>query len=131
MEAKDSRKIRRREVGAYHSLGALISVHPTPPGKPTLSFPIKLSPPTSSPPFLSNSSSRYSEMAAVARSLRPFASRALAQKPLAPVSRAAPAFRFPRGTRCFSQSPLGELSCLQSLSMESKGAFEMTFVLCF
>lgn len=52
-------------------------------------------------------------MAAVARSIRPFASRVLAQKPVAPMCRAAPAFRFPRGTRSFSQSPLGELSHTQ------------------
>lgn len=64
-------------------------------------------------------------MAAVARSIRPFASRALAQKPLAPISRAAPAFRFPRGTRSFSQSPLGELFYPQSWSMESPGASHM------
>lgn len=64
-------------------------------------------------------------MAAVARSIRPFASRVLAQKPLAPVSRTAPAFRFPRGTRCFAQSPLGELSCPQSWSMDSSGAFRV------
>ncbi|KAJ5226222.1 hypothetical protein N7468_007447 [Penicillium chermesinum] len=53
-------------------------------------------------------------MSAVARTIRPFASRALAQKPLAPMCRAAPAFRFPRGTRSFTQSPLelnGASSC--------------------
>ncbi|KAJ5682347.1 Glycine cleavage system H protein [Penicillium macrosclerotiorum] len=48
-------------------------------------------------------------MSAVARSIRPFASRALAQKPLASACRAAPAFRFPRGTRSFSQSPLAQV----------------------
>lgn len=53
-------------------------------------------------------------MSAVARSIRPFASRALAQKPLASACRAAPASRFPRGTRSFSQSPLGELPCPSS-----------------
>lgn len=62
-------------------------------------------------------------MAAVARSIRPFASRALAQKPLTPVGSAAAAFRFPRGTRNFSQSPLGEFCCPQSWSMELPGAF--------
>lgn len=77
--------------------------------------------PTLSPSLLPNSSLKSSKMAAVARSIRPFASRALAQKPLAPVCRAAPAFRFPRGTRSFSQSPLGELSCRHSWSKESPG----------
>ncbi|OQD78732.1 hypothetical protein PENDEC_c001G00201 [Penicillium decumbens] len=48
-------------------------------------------------------------MSAVARSIRPFAFRALAQKPLASACRAAPAFRFPRGTRSFSQSPLAQV----------------------
>ncbi|GLI73928.1 glycine cleavage system H-protein subunit [Penicillium ochrochloron] len=48
-------------------------------------------------------------MASVARSIRPFASQALAQKPLASACRAAPAFRFPRGTRSFSQSPLAQV----------------------
>ncbi|KAJ5975861.1 hypothetical protein N7481_009568 [Penicillium waksmanii] len=48
-------------------------------------------------------------MSSVARSVRPFASRVLAQKPLASTCRAAPAFRFPRGTRTFSQSPLSQL----------------------
>ncbi|KAJ6120610.1 Glycine cleavage system H protein [Penicillium sp. IBT 18751x] len=48
-------------------------------------------------------------MSAVARSIRPFASRALAQKPFASTCRAAPAFRFPRGTRSFSQSPLAQV----------------------
>lgn len=48
-------------------------------------------------------------MSAVARSIRPFASRALAQKPLASTCRATPAFRFPRGTRSFSQSPLAQV----------------------
>lgn len=44
----------------------------------------------------------------VARAVRPFASRLLAQ-PQTPLCRAAPALRFPRGsTRSFSQSPLGE-----------------------
>jgi hypothetical protein len=76
-------------------------------------------------PFLLNSSPNYSKMAAVARSIRPFASRALAQKPVTPVCSAAAAFRFPRGTRSFSQSPLGELFCPQSWSMESPGALHM------
>ncbi|KAF3397762.1 Glycine cleavage system H protein [Penicillium rolfsii] len=48
-------------------------------------------------------------MASVARFVRPFASQALAQKPLASACRAAPAFRFPRGTRSFSQSPLAQV----------------------
>ncbi|KAI2791310.1 Glycine cleavage system H protein [Penicillium oxalicum] len=48
-------------------------------------------------------------MASIARSIRPLASRALAQKPLASTCRAAPAFRFPRGTRSFSQSPLAQV----------------------
>ncbi|KAJ5166896.1 Glycine cleavage system H protein [Penicillium canariense] len=48
-------------------------------------------------------------MAAVARSIRPSAFRALAQRPLAPSLGAAPAFRFPRGTRSFSQSPLAQV----------------------
>ncbi|KAJ5091645.1 hypothetical protein NUU61_006515 [Penicillium alfredii] len=48
-------------------------------------------------------------MSAVARSVRPFASRVLAQKPLTPVCRASPAFRFPRGTRSFSQSPFAQV----------------------
>ncbi|KAJ5551231.1 hypothetical protein N7461_005929 [Penicillium sp. DV-2018c] len=48
-------------------------------------------------------------MSSVARAIRPFASRALAQKPIAPICKATPAFRFPRGTRSFSQSPLSQL----------------------
>ena len=68
-----------------------------------------LSPPTSS--FLLNSSILTFKMASVARAFRPLASRALAQKPAAPICRATPAFRFPRGTRSFSQSPLGECRC--------------------
>ncbi|KAJ5450134.1 Glycine cleavage system H protein [Penicillium daleae] len=48
-------------------------------------------------------------MASIARSVRPFASQALAQKPLASACRVAPAFRFPRGTRSFSQSPLAQV----------------------
>ncbi|KAJ5727793.1 hypothetical protein N7493_005613 [Penicillium malachiteum] len=48
-------------------------------------------------------------MASVARAFRPIASRALAQQPVAPIYRATPAFRFPRGTRSFSQSPLAQL----------------------
>ncbi|KAJ5574956.1 Glycine cleavage system H protein [Penicillium hetheringtonii] len=48
-------------------------------------------------------------MASIARSIRPLASRAVAQKPLASTCCAAPAFRFPRGTRSFSQSPLSQL----------------------
>ncbi|KAJ5578169.1 Glycine cleavage system H protein [Penicillium hispanicum] len=48
-------------------------------------------------------------MATVARTIRPFASRALAQKPLTAAYRPAPAFRFPRGTRSFSQSPLAQV----------------------
>lgn len=47
-------------------------------------------------------------MSAVARSVRPFASRVLSQKlPLAAARRVSPAMGFPRGTiRSFSQSPL-------------------------
>ncbi|KAJ5752964.1 hypothetical protein N7520_009881 [Penicillium odoratum] len=48
-------------------------------------------------------------MASIARAFRPFASRAVAQKPLASSCRATPAFRFPRGTRSFSQSPLAQV----------------------
>ncbi|KAJ5554140.1 Glycine cleavage system H protein [Penicillium frequentans] len=48
-------------------------------------------------------------MASVARAFRPLTSRALAQKPLASSCRATPAFRFPRGTRSFSQSPLAQV----------------------
>ncbi|PLB36498.1 glycine decarboxylase subunit H [Aspergillus candidus] len=50
-------------------------------------------------------------MAAVARCLRPFASRALSQQlPLAGVRRVSPAAGFPRGSiRSFSQSPLSQL----------------------
>ncbi|CAL5871130.1 uncharacterized protein PFLUO_LOCUS5376 [Penicillium psychrofluorescens] len=45
----------------------------------------------------------------VARVVRPFASRLLAQ-PSTPLCRAAPVLRFPRGsTRSFSQSPLAQL----------------------
>ncbi|KAB8263475.1 glycine cleavage H-protein-domain-containing protein [Aspergillus pseudonomiae] len=46
-------------------------------------------------------------MSAVARSVRPFASRVLSQKlPLAAACRVSPAARFPRGSvRSFSQSP--------------------------
>lgn len=47
-------------------------------------------------------------MSSVARAIRPFASRVLTQKPLASACQIAPAFRFPRGTRSFSQSPLCE-----------------------
>ncbi|KAJ5960632.1 uncharacterized protein N7479_007782 [Penicillium vulpinum] len=47
-------------------------------------------------------------MSSVARAIRPFASRALAQKPLTSACQVSPAFRFPRGTRSFSQSPLCE-----------------------
>ncbi|KAJ5082569.1 hypothetical protein N7532_011612 [Penicillium argentinense] len=48
-------------------------------------------------------------MASIARTIRPFACRALAQKPSSPACCTAPAFRFPRGTRGFSQSPLSQL----------------------
>ncbi|KAJ5291384.1 Glycine cleavage system H protein [Penicillium angulare] len=48
-------------------------------------------------------------MASVARAFRPIASRAFAQKPIAPISAVAPAFRFPRGTRSFSQSLLAQV----------------------
>ncbi|KAF7718906.1 Glycine cleavage system H-protein [Penicillium ucsense] len=48
-------------------------------------------------------------MSSIARSIRPFASRALAQKPFTCTPRAAPAFRFPRGTRSFSQSPFAQV----------------------
>ncbi|KAJ5658418.1 uncharacterized protein N7484_002067 [Penicillium longicatenatum] len=48
-------------------------------------------------------------MACVARAFRPLTSRALAQKPLVSSCRATPAFRFPRGTRSFSQSPLAQV----------------------
>ncbi|CAG8150213.1 unnamed protein product [Penicillium olsonii] len=48
-------------------------------------------------------------MSSVARAIRPFASRVLAQKPIAPICQASPAFRFPRGTRSFSQSPLAKI----------------------
>ncbi|KAF4761053.1 hypothetical protein HAV15_005489 [Penicillium sp. str.  len=48
-------------------------------------------------------------MSFVARAIRPFASRVLTQKPLASACQVAPAFRFPRGTRSFSQSPLSQL----------------------
>ncbi|KAJ5039206.1 glycine cleavage system H-protein subunit [Penicillium rubens] len=47
-------------------------------------------------------------MSSVARAIRPFASRVLSQKPLASACQVSPAFRFPRGTRSFSQSPLCE-----------------------
>lgn len=97
---------------AYQSLGIVLSSTLLRRGSTvTLSFPtayLKLSTPTFSLILLPNYSAYHFKMAAVARSIRPFASRALAQKPLAPVCRAAPAFRFPRGTRTFSQSPLGE-----------------------
>lgn len=62
-------------------------------------------------------------MASVARAFRPLASRALAQKPAAPICRAAPAFRFPRGTRSFSQSPLCESKCPLKLSMRDERVF--------
>ncbi|KAE8131615.1 glycine cleavage H-protein-domain-containing protein [Aspergillus pseudotamarii] len=50
-------------------------------------------------------------MSAVARSVRPFASRVLSQKlPLAAACRVSPAAGFPRGSvRSFSQSPFMEL----------------------
>ncbi|KAF7594680.1 glycine cleavage system H-protein subunit [Aspergillus hancockii] len=50
-------------------------------------------------------------MSAVARSIRPFASRVLSQKlPLAGVRRVSPAAGFPRGSmRSFSQSPFLEV----------------------
>ncbi|KAB8231477.1 glycine cleavage system H protein [Aspergillus alliaceus] len=50
-------------------------------------------------------------MSAVARSVRPFASRVLSQKlPLAGVRRVSPAAGFPRGSvRSFSQSPFMEV----------------------
>ncbi|KAH8426099.1 glycine decarboxylase subunit H [Aspergillus melleus] len=50
-------------------------------------------------------------MSAVARSIRPFASRALSQKlPLAAARRVSPAMGFPRGSiRSFSQSPFMEV----------------------
>ncbi|CAG8907479.1 unnamed protein product [Penicillium egyptiacum] len=47
-------------------------------------------------------------MSSVARAIRPFTSRVLSQKPLASACQVSPAFRFPRGTRSFSQSPLCE-----------------------
>ena len=56
-------------------------------------------------------------MAAVARSLRPFASRTLSQNlPLAPrVPAVSPIAGFPRGSvRCFSQSPLGMIPRIES-----------------
>ncbi|KAJ5553277.1 Glycine cleavage system H protein [Penicillium frequentans] len=59
--------------------------------------------------FFSNPPSTTSKMASVARAFRPLTSRALAQKPLASSCRATPAFRFPRGTRSFSQSPLAQV----------------------
>ncbi|KAJ5902076.1 hypothetical protein N7495_002604 [Penicillium taxi] len=46
-------------------------------------------------------------MLSVTRTIRPFASRLLAQKPL--ICASAPAFRFPRGTKSFSQSPLAQI----------------------
>ena len=59
------------------------------------------------PPSPTQSLPKFHTMS-VARAVRPFASRLLAQ-PRTPLCRAAPAFRFPRGsTRSFSQSPLGE-----------------------
>lgn len=77
-------------------------------------------------------------MASAARSIRPFVSQALAQKPLASACRAGPAFRFPRGTRSFSQSPLGELFHGPSWSYESPAAFcgrigdkDMVFMPCW
>ena len=82
-----------------------------------------LSPPTSS--FLLNSSILTFTMASVARAFRPLASRSLAQKPAAPICRAAPAFRFPRGTRSFSQSPLCESKCPLKLSMDVAKMFIM------
>ncbi|KAL5366114.1 glycine cleavage H-protein-domain-containing protein [Aspergillus floccosus] len=50
-------------------------------------------------------------MSAVARSVRPFASRVLSQKlPLAAARRVSPAMGFPRGTiRSFSQSPFWQV----------------------
>ncbi|PLB43671.1 glycine cleavage system H protein [Aspergillus steynii IBT 23096] len=50
-------------------------------------------------------------MSAVARSIRPFASRALSQKlPLAAARRVSPVMGFPRGSiRSFSQSPFMEV----------------------
>lgn len=83
-------------------------VNETPPGKLlSLPFLLKLSP-LPIFPFQPFNPFNPSKMSSVARAVRPFASRVLAQKPLAPACRASPAFRFPRGTRSFSQSPLCE-----------------------
>ncbi|CAG8943136.1 unnamed protein product [Penicillium salamii] len=84
-------------------------VNETPPEK-GITFPFYLNSllfPFSSYTF--NSLRSYSKMSSVARAIRPFASRVLAQKPIAPICQASPAFRFPRGTRSFSQSPLAQL----------------------
>lgn len=77
------------------------------------------------PSYTFNSLHSYSKMSSVARAIRPFASRVLAQKPIAPICQALPAFRFPRGTRSFSQSPLGEYPVSQMLFRTAWGAFEV------
>lgn len=90
-------------------------VNETPPEKGIV-FPFYLNSPLF--PFLShtfNSFIPHSKMSSVARAIRPFASRVLAQKPIAPICQASPAFRFPRGTRTFSQSPLCEYPAPQML----------------
>ncbi|KAJ5620652.1 hypothetical protein N7510_004636, partial [Penicillium lagena] len=82
---------------------AALAFRPAPslsPSSTSFLFFASLSPTQFSPDF--------SKMS-VARAVRPFASRLLAQ-PRTPLCRAAPALRFPRGsTRNFSQSPLAQL----------------------
>jgi hypothetical protein len=65
------------------------------------------------------------KMSSVARAIRPFASRVLAQKPIAPICQASPAFRFPRGTRSFSQSPLCEYFAPPMLTNAARKTFEV------
>lgn len=120
------RRANSDEVGGVRpyqrSWHFLIDGDSTPPGKHSsfLSFLNSLRLPLLSSFQLLLSTSK---MASIARSIRPFASQALAQKSLVPACRAAPAFRFPRGSRSFSQSPLGELLCPPSWQNESPGPF--------
>lgn len=84
---------QRNSAGeGHHPLSLLLKLSPLPNSLPTINF-----------PFV-----HTLKMSSIARAFRPFASRVITQKPLASVCQASPAFRFPRGTRSFSQSPLCE-----------------------
>ena len=63
------------------------------------------------------------KMAAVARSIRPLASRMLSQRaPVAASCRVSPVAGFPRGSvRCFSQSPL----CMIALPIDGLDGYDV------